>query len=393
MVLQNLLGIEFPIIQAPMAGVQGSALAVAVSNAGGLGSLPCAMLSIEAMRKELAAHPCANHEAFQREFLFPHAARGRTASEKPRGAPRLSPYFKEYGIDASTIPAGPGRMPFGAEAADVLSEVRPAVVSFHFGLPAPDLLARARSCGAKILSSATTVDEARWLEAHGVDAVIAQGLEAGGHRGIFLSQDLGTQIGTFALVPQIVRAVKNPGYRCGRHCGREGRGGCHGTRRDRRANRHGLPVVRGSHHKCSAPRIAEERRRPRHRAHQSLHREAHTWNREPPDERTRPHQCRGACRFRWRHRLSHRCAPQPKAWAAAIFRRCGLDKTRADAKKSRQPWSRASWRAHLPARIPGAHEPGLRATRPRARAATDRSPSRAARRKAICRARRAQARS
>ncbi len=92
----------------------------------------------------------------------------------------------------------------------MLEEFKPAVVSFHFGLPAPELLERVRRWGAKILSSATTVDEALWLEARGVDAVIAQGLEAGGHRGNFLSEDLNTQVGTFALVPQIVRAVKIP---------------------------------------------------------------------------------------------------------------------------------------------------------------------------------------
>jgi nitronate monooxygenase len=84
------------------------------------------------------------------------------------------------------------------------------VVSFHFGLPSSDLLARVKAWGAKILSSATTVEEARWLEAHGVDAIIAQGVEAGGHRGMFLSDELSTQVGTFCLVPQIVRAVKVP---------------------------------------------------------------------------------------------------------------------------------------------------------------------------------------
>jgi nitronate monooxygenase len=122
----------------------------------------------------------------------------------------LSPYFAEHGIDVRAIPAGPGRLPFSREVADVLEEFRPAVVSFHFGLPSADLLARVRSWGARTLSSATTVDEARWLEARGVDAVIAQGLEAGGHRGLFLSDDLSTQMGTCALVPQIVRAVQVP---------------------------------------------------------------------------------------------------------------------------------------------------------------------------------------
>ena len=92
----------------------------------------------------------------------------------------------------------------------MLEEFRPAVVSFHFGLPSNELLARVRRWGAKILASATTVDEARWLEARGVDAIIAQGLEAGGHRGMFLSEDLSTQVGTLALLPQVVRAVKVP---------------------------------------------------------------------------------------------------------------------------------------------------------------------------------------
>jgi nitronate monooxygenase len=108
------------------------------------------------------------------------------------------------------MPTGPGRTPFSAEAADCLGEFRPAVVSFHFALPAAELLARVRAWGSKIFSSATTIEEARWLEAHGVDAIIAQGLEAGGHRGIFLSEDLTTQMGTLALLPQIIKAVKLP---------------------------------------------------------------------------------------------------------------------------------------------------------------------------------------
>src|SRR5688572_12104154 len=209
MILQKLFGIEFPIIQAPMAGVQGSALAVAVSNTGGLGSLPCAMLSVDAMRKEVAAICAQTTKPFNVNF-FCHTQPEPSVERETRWRAALSPYLKEYGIDANTIPAGPERLPFSAEAADALAEVRPAVVSFHFGLPAPDLLAQVRSWGAKILSSATTVDEARWLEAHGVDAVIAQGLEAGGHRGIFLSEDLTTHMGTFALIPQIVRSVRVP---------------------------------------------------------------------------------------------------------------------------------------------------------------------------------------
>jgi nitronate monooxygenase len=207
--LQNLLGIELPIIQAPMAGAQGSALAVAVSNAGGLGSLPCATLGIEAMRGELQALRAQTTRPFNVNF-FCHAPPPPSAAPEARWRAALSPYFAEYGIDESAIAAGPGRAPFSDEAADLLEERRPAVVSFHFGLPSEALLARVRSCGAKVLSSATTVREARWLEARGVDAIIAQGTEAGGHRGSFLSDDLDEQLGTFALVPQVVDAVKIP---------------------------------------------------------------------------------------------------------------------------------------------------------------------------------------
>lgn len=207
--LQALLGIEHPIIQAPMAGAQGSALAVAVCNAGGLGSLPCATLDPQAMRKEIAAIAAQTTRPFNLNF-FCHAQPIPDGEREHRWRETLAPYFKEFAVDASSIQAGPGRLPFTADAADVIEEFTPAVVSFHFGLPPPDLMARVRASGARIVSSATSVDEARWLEARGVDAVIAQGLEAGGHRGHFLSNDLSTQIGTFALLPQIVHAVNIP---------------------------------------------------------------------------------------------------------------------------------------------------------------------------------------
>jgi nitronate monooxygenase len=192
-----------------MAGVQGSALTVAVSNAGGLGSLPCAMLGPDAIRKELAAIRAQTTQPYNVNF-FCHTQPEPSVEREAAWRAVLAPYFAELGIDISAIPAAPARLPFDADAADVLEEFTPPVVSFHFGLPPASLLARVRGWGAKILSSATTVDEARWLEAHGADAVIAQGLEAGGHRGIFLSEDLSTQVGTFALVPQIVQAVKVP---------------------------------------------------------------------------------------------------------------------------------------------------------------------------------------
>ena len=208
MKLQTLLGVDLPIIQAPMAGVQGSALAIATCNAGGLGSLPCALLSIDSMRKELAAIRSQTNRPYNVNF-FCHVPPVPDAQREAAWRERLAPYYQEFGLDTSAVQQS-GRTPFSAEAADVLEEFRPAVVSFHFGLPSAELLARVRSLGAKVLSTATTVEEALWLEARGVDAIIAQGIEAGGHRGTFLSDDLTTQLGTFALVPQVVSAVKTP---------------------------------------------------------------------------------------------------------------------------------------------------------------------------------------
>jgi nitronate monooxygenase len=209
MTLRELFGIELPLVQAPMAGFQGSALAIAVSNAGGLGSLPCAMLGPEAIRAELAAIKAATRKPFNVNF-FCHGAPVPSVERETAWRRVLGPFYREYGIDPNSIPAGPGRSPFTAEAAEILEEFKPAVVSFHFGLPSKELLARVRGLGAKVISSATTVEEARWLEAQGVDAVIAQGNEAGGHRAIFLGNDLTTQVGTFSLLPQVVRAVKVP---------------------------------------------------------------------------------------------------------------------------------------------------------------------------------------
>ncbi len=212
-----------------MAGVQGSALAMAVSGAGALGSLPCAMLSADALRAEVQAL-----HAFRQQtgapynlnfFCHPQPAPSDAAEAVWRAA--LSPYFAEYGIDPATIAPGAGRSPFTHALADVLEPFAPPVMSFHFGLPAPDLLARVKRWGAVVMSSATTVAEARWLAAHGSDAVIAQGVEAGGHRGMFLREsdahpglqsdwptdwprELLSQQGTFTLLPQIVAAVSIP---------------------------------------------------------------------------------------------------------------------------------------------------------------------------------------
>jgi nitronate monooxygenase len=209
MTLQELFGIRLPVIQAPMAGSQGSDLAIAVSNAGGLGSLPCTMLAPDAMRAELTAIRAATDQPFNVNF-FCHTPLAVDAKREAAWRGLLAPYFREYGIDSREDSSGAARAPFSAAAADVLEPFKPAVVSFHFGLPSADLMARVKKWGSKVLSSATTIEEAVWLEQRGVDAIIAQGAEAGGHRGIFLSKDLTTQIGTFALLPQVVKAVRVP---------------------------------------------------------------------------------------------------------------------------------------------------------------------------------------
>jgi len=207
--LARLFGTRLPIVQAPMAGVQAGALAAAVSEAGALGSLPCAMLTVEAMRAEIDLIRSRTAQPFNVNF-FCHEPPVPDAAREADWRGALSPFYAELGIDAAKVPAGPGRSPFTREAADALEPSRPAVVSFHFGLPAAELVARVKGWGSKVMASATTVEEARWLEARGVDVIIAQGLEAGGHRGIFLSSDLTTQLGTFALLPQVIAAVRVP---------------------------------------------------------------------------------------------------------------------------------------------------------------------------------------
>lgn len=207
--LLDLFGIELPLIQAPMAGAQGAAMAIAVSQAGGLGSLPCAMLGLEQARAEIGVVRQQTDRPFNLNF-FCHRAPVPDAAVERAWRQSLAVAYAEFGIDPDTIPPGPGRNPFDDSFCSLVEEARPKVVSFHFGLPEPALLQRVKAAGCVVLSSATSVAEARWLEAHGADAVIAQGYEAGGHRGHFLRDNLMSQPGTFALVPQVVDAVTVP---------------------------------------------------------------------------------------------------------------------------------------------------------------------------------------
>lgn len=207
--LLDLLGIELPIIQAPMAGANGSAMAIAVSEAGGLGSLPCAMLDAAKVRTEMGIIRQRTSKPLNVNFFCHKPATpdpGRDAAWKAR----VAPYYTELGLDAAATAPSVNRMPFDAAMCEIVEDLKPEVVSFHFGLPAPALLGRVKAAGCIVLSSATSAAEARWLEANGCDAIIAQGSEAGGHRGMFLAETIATQAGTFALVPQVVDAVKVP---------------------------------------------------------------------------------------------------------------------------------------------------------------------------------------
>ncbi|MGL4777753.1 MAG: NAD(P)H-dependent flavin oxidoreductase, partial [Aeromonas veronii] len=203
------LGMRYPIIQAPMAGVQGSELALAVTRAGGLGSLPAAMLTLAELRSELGRLTQSGLGPFNINF-FCHRQREPDPVALASWQQCLAPYYAEFGVQPPAVTTAPSRAPFNGEHAAMVAEFRPAVVSFHFGLPAPELLARVKAAGAKVFASATTVAEAVWLAQHGADAIIAQGLEAGGHRGHFLSDDLALQQSTLTLLAQILAVTDLP---------------------------------------------------------------------------------------------------------------------------------------------------------------------------------------
>src|SRR6266478_4709596 len=205
----ELFGIQLPIIQAPMAGSVFYEMVVAVSEAGGLGSLPCALLSLEQMRSELEAIRRQTSRTINMNF-FCHTPPRVDANRERLWRQRLQRYYVELGLDENMPVPSANRAPFDEKMCDLVIEFHPEVVSFHFGLPEEKLVQKVRDTGAKVVSSATSVDEARWLEDRGCGAIVAQGSEAGGHRGIFLTADISTQVGTMALVPQVVDSVKVP---------------------------------------------------------------------------------------------------------------------------------------------------------------------------------------
>jgi nitronate monooxygenase len=207
--LLDLFRIEVPIIQAPMAGANGSALAIAVSEAGGLGSLPCAMLDAAKARAEISVIRQRTDKPVNVNF-FCHEPPAPDPQRDAAWKARLKAYYLAEGLDEDASVPAVNRAPFDEAMCEIVEDLKPEVVSFHFGLPKPALLARAKAAGCLVISSATTAEEALWLEERGCDAIIAQGYEAGGHRGMFLSRDIATQAGTFALLPQVADAVRVP---------------------------------------------------------------------------------------------------------------------------------------------------------------------------------------
>jgi nitronate monooxygenase len=207
--LIELLGIEAPIVQAPMAGAMDAELVIAAAQAGALGSLPCAMLSPEKIREQVALVRAQVASPFNLNF-FCHATHADDPKRAAAWRARLAPEYVALGLDPHAPLAPASRAPFDAAACTLVEELKPRVVSFHFGLPDKALLGRVKAAGCVVIASATTVTEAAWLETRGVDAIIAQGAEAGGHRGMFLTEDLAAQPGTIALVPQVVDAVRVP---------------------------------------------------------------------------------------------------------------------------------------------------------------------------------------
>ncbi len=201
----DLLNIEHPIIQAPMAGSDSITLAQAVSSAGGLGSIACALLTPAKIRETLESCPRPINLNF-----FCHKPITPTAAQIERWKDLLRPHHERLGLNINNVPESPLRAPFDTDYCAAVEEVHPEIVSFHFGLPEPSLVERLKQRGIIILSSATSVSEAKWLEQNGCDAIIAQGSEAGGHRAMFLEQSIATQTGLFSLIPQIVDAVTIP---------------------------------------------------------------------------------------------------------------------------------------------------------------------------------------
>jgi nitronate monooxygenase len=205
----DLFKTEFPIVLAPMAGVVDADLVIAAAQGGALGSLPCAMFSPEKAREQINIIRQRVSTPLNVNF-FCHTPVEADPKREAGWKTRLSSYYSELGLDPAAPVNAANRAPFDEAMCVLIEELKPEIVSFHFGLPDPALLKRVKAAGCIVMSSATIVREAIWLEENGADVIIAQGAEAGGHRGMFLTDNIAEQPGTFALVPQVVDAVKVP---------------------------------------------------------------------------------------------------------------------------------------------------------------------------------------
>ena len=291
--LLDLFGIELPIVQAPMANATGVEMAVAVAKAGGLGSLPCAMLGSDKIRAGVTEFRAQSNKPFNLNF-FCHAAPAEDVAREQAWLTRLAPYYTALGATPPSLPLKAGLQPFGEEACALVEELRPAIVSFHFGLPAPALLQRVKSAGCKILSSATSVKEAVWLAERGVDAVIAQGAEAGGHRGMFLETDVATPDRHLRARAAGRRRGEGSGHRRRRHCRCPRCRRSLRARRFRRADRHRLSSLPRGAYLRAASRGTEEARA-RHRHHQCADRAPGARDSQPVHRRARAGQCGSPC--------------------------------------------------------------------------------------------------
>ena len=347
--LTDRLGIELPIVQAPMAGASGVAMAVAVARAGGLGSLPSAMLTSEQLAGQIDEFRHATEAPLNVNF-FCHEEPQVSRDEFDEWSRALSRFDDELGVDRADAPAGAPRIAFDEDACQLVERSRPEVVSFHFGLPAPELVDRVRATGATVMASATTVAEAIWLESHGCDVVIAQGAEAGGHRGMFLTADVAAQPGTMALVPRVDRRRHGAGDRGRWHRRWSQRRRCARARRVCGADRHCLPAVPGGADLPRAPSRPRGNVR-RHGADQRVHRAPGAWSTQPDRRRTRSDLV-------GRPRLSHRerrVAPlraAAEATGPATSRRSGQVRQASWSVTFPQVSSRAS---SSPARVECSH--------------------------------------
>ncbi|MFP3563469.1 NAD(P)H-dependent flavin oxidoreductase [Paraburkholderia sp. SIMBA_030] len=208
--LLRLLGIEKPIIQAPMAGVSTPALAAAVSNAGGLGSLGVGAMNAEGARKVIKETRALTGKPFNINVFCHRPAAADEALER-QWLNWLGPQFEKYG---ATPPASLSEIytSFVADPAmlEVFLDEKPAIVSFHFGLPPAEVIADLKKAGIRLLASATNLNEAAQVAAAGIDTIVAQGIEAGGHRGVFDPDALDDRLGTFALTRLLVREFDLP---------------------------------------------------------------------------------------------------------------------------------------------------------------------------------------